>query len=74
MTQAITTVTSKYQVTIPLRVRKRLGIKGGDRVAFVETPDGFVLRRSAELLAWLAETMEDVEETVAESRRGFRPR
>ncbi len=30
----ITSVTSKYQATIPLEVRKFLGIEGGDKVAF----------------------------------------
>ncbi len=31
------TVTSKGQITIPLSVRKRLGLDVGDRVEFVET-------------------------------------
>ncbi len=32
---SIATVTSKGQVTIPLEVRRRLGVKEGDRVEFV---------------------------------------
>ncbi len=41
----IATVTSKGQITIPLSVRKRLGIDAGDRVEFVEISDGeFVIK------------------------------
>ena len=34
------TMTSKGQVTIPVRVRKALRLKAGDRIAFVETDEG----------------------------------
>ena len=38
-------VTSKGQVTLPLKLRDRLGIEPGDRVVFVEQTDGsFTLR------------------------------
>ena len=36
-------VTTKGQVTIPIAIRKRLGIKDGGKLAFVEKPDGVVL-------------------------------
>lgn len=42
------TVTSKGQVTLPSRLRKRLGIRPGDRLLFVADGPGarlFVLRR-----------------------------
>jgi AbrB family looped-hinge helix DNA binding protein len=38
------TVTSKGQITIPQPVRRRLGLKTGDRVEFVYRQDGVVLR------------------------------
>jgi AbrB family looped-hinge helix DNA binding protein len=39
------TVTSKGQITIPLDVRKRLGIEVGDRIEFVEVAEGeFVIK------------------------------
>lgn len=37
---ASATVTSKGQVTIPVRVRKALGLDAGDRVEFVEIDPG----------------------------------
>ena len=36
-------VTTKGQVTIPLAIRKRLGIKDGDKLLFVERPDSVVI-------------------------------
>jgi AbrB family looped-hinge helix DNA binding protein len=33
-------LTTKGQITIPLRVRQRLGVAAGDRVEFVELPGG----------------------------------
>jgi antitoxin PrlF len=37
---AIGTVTSKGQITIPVDVRKDLGLRPGSRVAFVRTESG----------------------------------
>ena len=37
-------VTSKGQTTIPKDIRERLGIKTGDRVAFLLRDDGVLLR------------------------------
>lgn len=34
------TLTSKGQITIPSEVREKLGVRTGDRVEFVELPDG----------------------------------
>jgi|FaiFalFF_MnMetaG_3_1042247.scaffolds.fasta_scaffold05375_3 AbrB family looped-hinge helix DNA binding protein len=38
-------VTAKWQVVIPLSVRDRLGIRRGDVLEFIETDEGFVIRR-----------------------------
>ncbi len=37
-------VTSKGQVTLPVSVRRELGIREGDDVEFETTPDGATLR------------------------------
>ena len=36
-------VTSKGQVTIPLSIRKKLGIKDGDKLLFVDKPEGIFM-------------------------------
>ena len=38
------TISSKGQITVPLEVRKRLGLKAGDRVEFVVEKDRTTLR------------------------------
>jgi len=38
-------VTAKWQIVIPAHVRDRLGIRRGDILEFIETDDGFVIRR-----------------------------
>ena len=49
---SVATVTSKGQVTLPLSVRKSLGIEPGDQVDFVEVPGGCMLRpRSKSLMS-----------------------
>jgi antitoxin PrlF len=40
----IATVTSKGQVTVPIAVRNRLGLKEGDRLAFINQDGEIVLR------------------------------
>lgn len=40
-------ITAKGQVTIPLLVRRRLGVRPGDEVEFVEAPAGTLLRKIA---------------------------
>ena len=42
---ATAAVTSKGQITIPAEVRKKLGLKPGDRVRFVESENGeFIMK------------------------------
>ena len=44
MTTQTTLVQEKGQVTIPLEIRKKLNLKKGDRVVFVETEHGIVIQ------------------------------
>jgi AbrB family looped-hinge helix DNA binding protein len=46
MPELIATVTSKGQVTVPVTVRRHLGLEPSDKVAFVIAPDGTVLVRA----------------------------
>ncbi len=45
MKEIISTITSKGQVTIPAEVRKYLGIKTNDKIAFVIDSEGVVRLR-----------------------------
>lgn len=46
---ATATLTSKGQITIPLAVRRKLGLDTGDRVEFVELASGeFALKTATE--------------------------
>jgi AbrB family looped-hinge helix DNA binding protein len=40
-------VTSKGQVTIPIEMRRKLGIKNGDKVVFIEEGDRIVIANAA---------------------------
>ena len=42
------TITSKGQVTIPKAVRDQMGLRGGDKVRFVEKDGKFVLEKDVE--------------------------
>jgi AbrB family looped-hinge helix DNA binding protein len=68
----MSTISSKYQITLPSRVREKMGLKAGDRVVFVEDDDGFMLRKLDDLAAEFFESMKDFDETDREFRKGFR--
>lgn len=40
-------ITSKGQITIPIRIRKKLNLKEGDKVIFIEEGDKIVLANSS---------------------------
>lgn len=45
-------VTSKHQITIPAPVRRRLGLRRGDRIAFIPDQHGnFTLSKSSEKIS-----------------------
>ena len=44
-------VTSKGQVTIPIEIRKKLGIKNGDKILFVEESGRIYIKAAA--FEWL---------------------
>jgi len=65
-------VTRKFQTTVPKEVRKRLGIKPGDKLVFVEDTVGrFMVMKEDEFINEIANLCKDIDETVEESRKGF---
>ena len=40
---AIATVSSKFQISIPKEVREHLGLRAGQKVAFIAKPEGFLI-------------------------------
>ena len=77
---ATAAVTSKGQITIPIEVRKKLGLKPGDRVRFIEGEHGeFVLKPKAGSIKdlegcfrWTGKpvTIEEMNETIAKGWAG----
>ncbi len=76
-------VTSKGQITIPIDIRKKLGVKEGDKILFIEEEGRVImmnssmdaLRKAQAAFAGEAERLglkdeEDVAALVAELRRG----
>ena len=47
MNQTTATVTSQWRITIPTAIRRHLGLKRGDRLAFVISDDGRVVLQVA---------------------------
>jgi antitoxin PrlF len=45
---AIAKITSKGQITIPVEIRRLLGAKTGDKLAFEPTPEGIKIVRQSE--------------------------
>lgn len=40
-------ITSKGQITIPIRIRKELGLKDGDKVVFLKQGNNIIIENSA---------------------------
>lgn len=69
-------ITSKGQTTIPAEIRERLGLRIGDRIAFIEMEQGFLIvprnRPANTLFGSLSEfavpgtTMEDYDRAIGE--------
>jgi AbrB family looped-hinge helix DNA binding protein len=77
---ATAAITSKNQITIPAEVRKKLGLKPGDRVRFIEGETGeYILRpKSGSIMdlkgfvKWAGKpvTIEEMNETIAKGWAG----
>jgi AbrB family looped-hinge helix DNA binding protein len=77
---ATAAVTSKGQITIPIEVRVKLGIKPGDRVRFVENEKGEIVLKAKTgsimdvrgMLKWTGKpaTIEEMNEVIAKGWSG----
>ncbi|HEX4286951.1 MAG TPA: AbrB/MazE/SpoVT family DNA-binding domain-containing protein [Terracidiphilus sp.] len=77
---ATAAVTSKGQITIPIEVRAKLGIKPGDRVRFVENENGEIVLKPKTgsimdlrgIVKWKGKpvTIEEMNETTAKGWAG----
>lgn len=66
-------VTKKFQITIPLEVRKDLNIHQGDKVVFIKDNENkWVLMTVEELTDRMVTAAKDIDETIAESKKGFK--
>lgn len=70
------TVTVKGQVTIPQEIRRRLGVKAGDRVRFREMESGVVIERQdnrveAPFGAFKAKRGATLAQIATEARKGW---
>ena len=54
-------VTSKGQVTIPIEIRKKLGIKNGDKILFVEESGRIYMMNCVKLREHLQEKQKDLD-------------
>lgn len=63
MSSQVVRVQEKGQVTIPLEIRRKLKLKKGDFITFIDTEDGVVIK-PAEILA--AETLDRIGEALKE--------
>jgi AbrB family looped-hinge helix DNA binding protein len=77
---ATAALTSKGQITIPIEVRRKLGLKAGDRIGFIENENGeFVLKpKTGSIMAlrgivkWTGKpvTIQEMNETIAKGWAG----
>jgi AbrB family looped-hinge helix DNA binding protein len=65
------TITSKGQITIPLRVRQKLNLKTGDQLEFDETAPVLTARRVVKRAAW-EKTVADWQKTATKALKGHK--
>lgn len=65
------TITSKGQITIPLRVRQKFNLKVGDQLEFDESAPVLTARRVVQRSAW-EKTLTDWQKTSAKALKGHK--
>ncbi|WP_424359519.1 AbrB/MazE/SpoVT family DNA-binding domain-containing protein [Methanocella sp. MCL-LM] len=64
-------VSSQNQITLPGDVRKKLGVKPGDKVVFIEEDDRIIIKSLKDLVYEMVEGFKDLDKTDKEFRKGF---
>lgn len=67
-------ISSQNQITLPGKVRKKLGLKAGDKVVFVEEDDKIVMKNLKDLIYEVTSSFKGLKTTDKEFREGFRLR
>jgi AbrB family looped-hinge helix DNA binding protein len=65
-------ISSQNQITLPGDVRKKLGVKPGDKVIFIEEGDKVVIKSLRDLTCEVVEGFKDFDKTEKEFREGFK--
>jgi AbrB family looped-hinge helix DNA binding protein len=63
--QKLSRVQRKGQITIPVELRERLGIREGDFVSFVETSEGILLMPQKLIPADVVDRLDAIKEAVS---------
>ena len=72
------TITSKGQITIPSRLRKKLNLESGKKIVFIETDDGILIKPLAHSMRSLRGiyssdiSIEDIKNAVTNIRKDWR--
>ncbi len=64
-------VSSQNQITLPGDIRRKLGVKPGDKVVFIEEDDKIVIRSLRDLVYEVVEGFKGFDKTEKEFRKGF---
>ncbi len=67
-------ISSQNQITLPSDVRKKLGVKPGDKVVFIEENDEIIIKSLDDLITEVVEGFKDFDKTEKEFRKAFASR
>ncbi|MDI6889012.1 MAG: AbrB/MazE/SpoVT family DNA-binding domain-containing protein [Methanocellales archaeon] len=65
------TVTKKYQVTIPKKVREDSDIEAGDDIIFLKLKDGYTIVKAEDIIREGVELCKDIDMTISETKKGL---
>lgn len=57
-------ITSKGQITIPIDIRRKLGLKEGDKVLFIESGNNIILKNASQIMYEAQMAVEGIAEQI----------